>query len=64
MANQDDFRRTSQNEPIGVVLDKLLKISYKINIKKPSAENIKLFINNIANKENIVYNITKKNYLN
>ena len=29
MANQDDFRRTSQNEPIGVVLDKLLKIYHK-----------------------------------
>ena len=29
---------------------------YEINIKKPSAENIKLFINNIANKENIVLN--------
>ena len=32
MANQDDFRRTSENEPIGVVLDKLLKI-YRIEGK-------------------------------
>lgn len=32
MGSQDDFRRSSENEPIGVVLEKLLKI-YRIEGK-------------------------------
>ncbi|MFM7565378.1 MAG: DUF721 domain-containing protein [Flavobacteriales bacterium] len=32
MANPDDFRRSSENEPIGAIMDKLLKI-YRIEGK-------------------------------